>query len=66
MPRIARHDYIGQPEGLLNNSMLRNSPPGEVKTYYLTDEERRAAIEKYGPILMPRKKHRKMFGKYAQ
>lgn len=40
----------------MNRSMLRNSPSGEVKTYYLTEEERLAAIEKYGPILIPKKR----------
>lgn len=66
MTRKMHHEFIGFPEGLMNYSMIRNNPPSEVKTYYLTEEERLAAIEKYGPILMPRKKHRKMFGKYAQ
>lgn len=66
MTRKMHHEFIGFPEGLLNQNMLRNSPAGEVKVYFLSEEERRAAIEKYGPILMPLKKHRKMFGKYAQ
>jgi hypothetical protein len=56
MPRIPRHEYLGFPEGIMNRSMLRNSPSGEVKTYYLTEEERLAVIEKYGPILIPRKR----------
>lgn len=66
MARIARHEHLGFPGGLINNGMLRNSPPSEVKTYYLTEEERLAAIEKYGPILVQRKQPRQMFGKQPQ
>jgi hypothetical protein len=59
MPRIPRHEHIWFPDGLMNRSMLRDNPPSEVKTYYLTEEERLAAIEKYGPILIPRKQAKK-------
>lgn len=64
MARIPRHDYLAFPEGLLNQTMLRNSPAGEVTSYKLTEEEREAAIEKYGPILLPL--HRRIARKKVQ
>ena len=47
-------------EGILNRSQVKGSPPSQVTSYYLSEEERKKLIEKYGPIL-PKKTHRKMF-----
>lgn len=35
--------------GIFNRNDLRSSPPGDVKRYKLTEEERLQLIEKYGP-----------------
>lgn len=64
MARIVRPEYIGFPTGIINYGMLRNSPPGEMKTFKLTEEERLAAIDKYGPILRPL--NRRLKGRTAQ
>ncbi|WNF07233.1 hypothetical protein [Brevibacillus borstelensis] len=45
------HDLVIGYEGILNRSMLRDSPPGEVITYKLSEEERLKLIDKYGPPL---------------
>ncbi len=48
------HEYIAGPEGVVNRKRLTGSPPGEVITYFLSEEERQQLIEKYGPILRKR------------
>ncbi|MGN7470362.1 hypothetical protein [Brevibacillus sp. SAFN-007a] len=58
MGRKLENESIIGAEGLLNRSHLKGSPPSEVVTYFLSEEERLQLIEKYGPILG--KRHRKM------
>ncbi|QRG66946.1 hypothetical protein [Brevibacillus choshinensis] len=55
--RLENESIIGT-EGVLNRRDLKGSPPGEMVTYFLSEEERLKAIEKYGPILKKRTQHR--------
>lgn len=58
MSRKLSNESITGAEGLLRSDQLKGSPPGEMVTYFLSEEERLKAIEKYGPILKKRTHHR--------
>lgn len=57
--RLENESIIGT-EGVLNRRDLKGSPPGEMVTYFLSEEDRIKAIEKYGPILKKRTPHRQI------
>ncbi|WP_103110648.1 hypothetical protein [Brevibacillus reuszeri] len=48
------NEYVTGAEGIVNRNTVKGSPSGEVITYYLTEEERLQALDKYGPILKKR------------
>ncbi|MFY0545483.1 hypothetical protein [Brevibacillus sp. H7] len=51
MSKMTANEYTIGVTGITNRHNLKSSPPGEVITYYLSEEERLQLIEKYGPIL---------------
>ncbi|MEJ8548425.1 hypothetical protein [Brevibacillus borstelensis] len=48
---MERNDLVTGYEGILNRNKLKGSPPGEVITYKLSEEERLKVIKQYGPPL---------------